>query len=176
MLNRSIGSKDHRGSVTIILLLSLFSLLGFLLLAQTAGAQMPYGGQAESLHGDSPQTTATVSPTCGLAWRVVSSPNVGSSKNFLFDVATVSANDIWAVGRYDDGFGTDTRTLAMHWNGTQWSVVPSPNVCCPWNGVHGVAAISANDVGVVGYATIQTHRMHWKGAHGSVVRSLDPGG
>src|SRR5688500_11743132 len=35
-------------------------------------------------------------------------------------VDALSANDAWAVGGYH-------RTLTAHWNGANWTVVPSPN-------------------------------------------------
>ncbi len=37
----------------------------------------------------------------------------------------MSVNDVWAVGEYID-FGS-FHTLTEHWNGTVWSVVPSPS-------------------------------------------------
>src|SRR5215469_8327574 len=37
-----------------------------------------------------------------------------------------------------------------HWDGTQWSIVPSPNPGAFINELSGVAAISANDVWAVG--------------------------
>ena len=38
-----------------------------------------------------------------------------------------------------------------HWNGTAWSVVPSPSPGTDGNYLNGVAAVSANDVWAVGY-------------------------
>ena len=50
----------------------------------------------------------------------------------LISVAMVSAKDVWAVGFYNESSLNSTsdidRTLIHHWNGTKWSVVPSPNV------------------------------------------------
>src|SRR5579859_458544 len=42
----------------------------------------------------------------GSTWRIVSSPNVGTSTNGLYGVAVVSASDIWAVG---ESYNTITR-------------------------------------------------------------------
>src|SRR5260370_3260816 len=70
-------------------------------------------------------------------WTVVRSPGVGT----LTGVASISANDVWAVGDSSSG------TLTEHWNGTAWSIVPSPTVA---NGKFlGVAAVSTNDVWAV---------------------------
>src|SRR5438552_19193179 len=44
-------------------------------------------------------------PLGGTCWSVVPSPNVGTSLNYLWGVAAVSANDVWAVGAYIGGSG-----------------------------------------------------------------------
>src|SRR6476659_9154112 len=52
-------------------------------------------------------------PACGLAWRVVPSPNVSTIHNYLLGVAGSSADDIWAVGSQEvDATGT-LGTLAL---------------------------------------------------------------
>src|SRR4051812_40999749 len=67
-------------------------------------------------------TTPSSTPVCGLAWQAVTSPNPGPTVN-LRGVGSVSPNDVWAVGDYDTG----RQLLTMHWNGTDWSVIPNPN-------------------------------------------------
>src|SRR6476661_6807083 len=52
-----------------------------------AGAAKSSGGVVAS----SPLTATT----CGLAWRLVSSPNVGPSESALVAVSAVSSNDVW---------------------------------------------------------------------------------
>ncbi len=115
--------------------------------------------------------------TCG-AWSVVSSPNAGTSSNFLQAVATVSANDVWAVGFYFamPGASVPASTLTEHWNGTSWSIVPSPNVGTNQNFLYGVSAASSNDVWAVGYdytvgAPASTLIEHWNGTQWSIVSS-----
>src|SRR6478609_1772270 len=72
-----------------------------------------------------PPVVATSTPACGRAWRQVVIPlPLGNSQ--LDGVAGLSPSDVWAVGSYGDG--TVTQTLTMHWDGSQWSIVPSPNV------------------------------------------------
>jgi hypothetical protein len=93
----------------------------------------------------------------GKTWSVVASPNpggTGTNANVsLRGVAAVSANDVWAVGTFTDpntGFG---RTLTEHWDGTSWSVVPSPNATTGGqNALNGVAASSGGAVVAVGFA------------------------
>jgi hypothetical protein len=48
----------------------------------------------------------------GTSWSIVSSPNPGSGNNILGAVAATSANDVWAVGGFDNGKGT--KTLVEH--------------------------------------------------------------
>src|SRR5690242_523500 len=81
--------------------------------------------------------TASSTPTptsdlCGLSWRVIPSPNLGTAGNNLNAIAVVSSGDVWAVG------SSGGQTLIEHWNGTSWSMVSSPNV----GPLNGVAAVS----------------------------------
>ena len=62
----------------------------------------------------------------GSVWSAVKSPNQpGSTNSFLDGLAVISANDIWAVGGYQSSNNTG-HTLIEHWNGSKWSIVPSP--------------------------------------------------
>ncbi len=132
------------------------------------------------LVSDTPTNTATPTNTpdpCAPVWSVVSSPNPGTDNNFLYGVAVVSANDVWAVGYYLNG-GTN-QTLIEHWDGTSWSVVSSPNVGTGNNDLNGVAVVSATDVWAVGSynngSGDQTLVEHWNGTAWSVVSSPNPG-
>jgi len=66
------------------------------------------------------------------SWAVVPSPNVGpnsaNQSNRLLGLTANSANDIWAFGSYfaADGSGHQM-TLLLHWDGTSWTVAPSPS-------------------------------------------------
>jgi hypothetical protein len=118
----------------------------------------------------------------GTSWSVVSSPNVGTSSNVLNGVAVVSATDIWAVGSSSSCGTTScvTHTLTEHWNGTSWSVVSSPNVDPSSNVLNGVAVVSANDIWAVGSSggitnSPQTLIEQWNGTNWSVVSSPNVG-
>src|SRR6478672_3269683 len=90
----------------------------------------------------SPLNYASSNPAgCIGTWDVTPSPNVPYA-SFLLGVATLSANDIWAVGVNYNTNGYQ-RTLTEHWNGSQWSVVPSPNADED-NVLNAVAAAGAN--------------------------------
>jgi hypothetical protein len=44
-------------------------------------------------------------------------------------VNAISGTDAWATGYYQTGRdgGHQARSLILHWNGTHWAQVPSPN-------------------------------------------------
>jgi hypothetical protein len=116
----------------------------------------------------------------GHKWSVVASPNVGTQNNELFGVTAVSANDIWAVGFFAPSANVPLQTLTLHWDGSSWSVVPSPNVAGTQNNeLFGVAAVSATDVWAVGEfitgSSVQTLIEHWNGSSWSVVSSPSAG-
>jgi len=109
------------------------------------------------------------------AWSVVTSPSPGPSVNDLNGVASVSASDVWAVGDFIIASGA-SQTLTEHWNGTQWSVVASPNPSAFHNVLRAVTAISTNDVWAVGWFNNaqdipRTLIEHWNGSSWSVVTS-----
>ncbi len=112
----------------------------------------------------------------GSLWSVVPSPNVDIYGNSLNGVAAVSSNDVWAVGYHNRPGTSINQTLIEHWDGSVWSVVPSPNVDIYGNSLNGVAAISSNDVWAVGSSLNpamgdQTLTEHWDGSLWSVVPS-----
>jgi S-layer homology domain/Kelch motif len=124
-----------------------------------------------------PSPTPTPAATCPSGWTTVSPPIAGTSSG-LNGIAALSATDIWAVGAYSDG-PTTSYTLAAHWTGTDWTIVPSPNIAGSTNGLTGVAAIGPNDVWAVGSSTapsgvISTLVEHWNGTSWTIFPSPNP--
>jgi hypothetical protein len=79
---------------------------------------------------DRPQKTL-VEHWDGTSWKVVASPNVGGNNsqtisNELRGVIAISANDVWAFGDTDAFLPEKISNLVMHWDGTKWSLVPTP--------------------------------------------------
>src|SRR5204863_8355158 len=111
-------------------------------IAHPSQAQDP--SSAHSLGGPqgSATPTETPPPSCSLAWRLVSSPNPGDADNLLQSIAVISTGDVWSVGFYQ--VGSLVQTLTMHWDGSQWTVVPSPNVGTDNNFLTRVSAVAAN--------------------------------
>ena len=63
----------------------------------------------------------------GSMWTHVTSPDGGTESNFLNGVEAISANDVWAVGEYQQSVLNRIKTLTEHWDGSVWSIVPSPS-------------------------------------------------
>ena len=79
-----------------------------------------------------------------VTWTAVATPNVGSSlPNALNGVSALSPTSAWSVGHSYSGALAAYRTLVERWNGTGWSVVPSPNATSAYNELYDVAALSA---------------------------------
>jgi PKD domain-containing protein len=128
----------------------------------------------------------TVTLTAGIAgaatvcgtWHSAPAPNPSSEVNRFTAVAAVSTSDVWAVGFYDadpDPMIELDQSLIAHWNGSTWSVVPSPNVGPSGTVLTGAVAVASNDVWAVGYSstygTPQTLTLHWNGSRWSVIPS-----
>ncbi len=115
----------------------------------------------------------------GTAWSVAPSPTPAGSLDTLWGVTVVSATDVWAVGDYFISFDPPHNvTLVLHWNGIQWTVVPSPSPTNSFNVLHSVGAVSSKDVWAVGNMsrsndpnTNRTMIQHWNGTKWSVVSS-----
>jgi len=115
----------------------------------------------------------------GKKWKVVVSPNPGSTGNELYGVTAISANNVWAAGYYNLNDGV-AYTLIEHWDGKKWSVVSSPNTDI-YDQLYNVTAISANDIWAVGISQdsnndVNTLTEHWDGTQWSVVPSANPQG
>jgi hypothetical protein len=99
-----------------------------------------------------------------------------SNVSFSSTVA-IADNDIWAVGVSNPDTST-SEPVAVHFDGTSWSVVPTPTVMQP-AGFGGVAAVASNDVWAVGDQTVSSKKSsmeeplieHWDGTSWSVVSS-----
>jgi hypothetical protein len=115
----------------------------------------------------------------GSAWTVVASPDPGAGDNLLSSVQAASRTDIWAVGSYADTFG-HIKALALHWNGTVWKQVATPNPGAATNELSGVRVRSTNAAWAVGDTgndphLLQTLILHWNGTRWTRVASPNPG-
>lgn len=114
----------------------------------------------------------------GTAWAVVASPNPAGVESDLQGVSCASATDCFGVGRtrvYNGNF----RTLIEHWNGTAWSITPSPNNTTQRNELRSVSCVSATScfaVGLYGGGVPKTLVLHWNGTAWAVVTSPNKSG
>jgi G:T/U-mismatch repair DNA glycosylase len=87
----------------------------------------------------------------GTRWAQVPSPSPGLGA-FLLGVSADTRRDAWAVGWYGVGAAGPRRTLVLHWDGTRWAQVPSPNIGLKAdNALLSVSAHSPRDAWAAGY-------------------------
>jgi hypothetical protein len=92
--------------------------------------------------------------TCGPSWSIVPSPT-------RFDdpraIAPITSDDIWMVGGRRDS--STLSTAAAHWNGSDWTLIPTPNRTpggYSENVLSGADALGSNNVWAVGYSLSQS--------------------
>jgi hypothetical protein len=110
----------------------------------------------------------------GTSWVQVLGDNTGpTGLSFqLTAVSAIAANDVWGVG-YDGS------TLAEHWGGTAWGIVPTPNAGIGQNVLNAVSGTSSNDVWQVGSYDFGAEQLtlteHWNGTAWTIVPSPNSG-
>jgi hypothetical protein len=122
------------------------------------------------------------------AWGEIPSPNRGQKENELAGLALVAPDDLWAVGRYNANRPptvTGRDTLAMHWDGSAFTIVPTPNPTWPgadFFTLEDAVALAADDVWAVGsaqdFGSLKSTTLieRWDGTAWRIVRSPNPGG
>jgi hypothetical protein len=91
----------------------------------------------------------------GTNWTLVPSPSVtaNNAQDTLSGVRALGTGDVWAVGSTLQSFTTD-QTLAEHWNGTRWQIVPTAN---PAPGSNAFSSVAGSGIGqplwAVGFGT-----------------------
>jgi hypothetical protein len=149
--------------------------------------------------GDNTQAIPLILHWDGVSWTQSVIPSLANDTGFaeLTAVAARTKADAWAVGRIRTTAGD--RTLILHWDGTAWTRVPSPDLS--GTGIHdwltGVTAVSASEAWAVGdpnaphpvglgpsapassakaaAAPQQTLILHWNGRRWKQVTSPSPG-
>jgi hypothetical protein len=158
--------KDTHIKLVIIIIAAVLALPAAFGMVGKVGAVKAIGITVADARG-----TIAGKPQCG-TWSIVPTPT--KTQSLFKGVAAVSLNDAWAVGFLGTSY-QPTGTLIEHWNGTQWSIVQSPNPS-PGSGyeLNAVTALATNDVWAVGayqnhgYKTLMEH---WNGTQWSVIPS-----
>ncbi|HEX9989870.1 MAG TPA: S-layer homology domain-containing protein [Chloroflexia bacterium] len=140
---------------------------------------------AVGIYGDAEQTLTL--HWDGSSWTHVPSPNqtggTSVAENFLTGVSASSSTDVWAVGYYsyyEPSAGPSLDTLALHWDGSTWSIIPTPNADVGYSYLFDVHALSPNAAWAVGYSNdgYPEHWRHrliqqWDGTEWSIVHNPD---
>src|SRR2546427_8867020 len=143
-----------------------------------------YGAGTPAVGASDPSSSGPVG-----TWTFVPSPNVESASpsivvdNSLQGIEAIAPDDVWTVGYANNPSGPQysIQTLALHWDGSAWSIVATPNAPMDWSRLYGVAATSSNDVWAVGasqdVASVPGRTLveHWDGTAWSIVPSSEPG-
>lgn len=89
----------------------------------------------------------------------------------LNDIEAISPNNVWAVGSYGNTFSAYTKTLIEHWDGTAWTIIPTPDQ--PEGGygseLHAITSVNGNpnNLWAVGTYSTSTQQvpiiLHWDG-------------
>jgi hypothetical protein len=117
----------------------------------------------------------------GTAWTIIPSPNPATGTGILQAVAAVAPNDVWAVG-YSFENPDLHHSLTLHWNGTTWAIVPSPDPADHYNELNAVTASAPNDVWAIGQALpyvpgqYEVLSLHWDGSTWTLLTPPQYGG
>jgi hypothetical protein len=113
----------------------------------------------------------------GTSWSVVPSPNPPGGNDSLYGVSCLSAISCIAVGNRVNGSGV-YRTLIASWDGTSWTIVPSPNRGGNDSILEDVSCTSATActaAGVSGNVRPETLIESWDGTSWTIVPSPNRG-
>src|SRR5271157_3835120 len=117
----------------------------------------------------------------GSTWTLAPTPPVPAGHGGgLFDVSCLSGSDCWAVGAAlgVNGDGNPSGTLIENWDGSSWSIVPSPSPTGPGVAgalLQGVSCTSASNCVAVGSSTDDNGEnlsdliLRWNGTAWSIV-------
>ncbi len=118
----------------------------------------------------------------GTSWTTATSPDVGSGDNTLTGVSCPDATDCTAVGSSYSSTGV-WQTLVESWDGTNWTVVTSPDPAGADNTLSAVSCASSVSCLTVGTGSASTGTLSdhqtliesWDGTSWTAATSPDPG-
>lgn len=123
----------------------------------------------------------------GSSWTVMNTPlTSGGSGSHIADIVAVSPDDIWFFGEQAGTFpngGQSTAALAMHWDGSSFSIVttPFPGIGTPGFGLEAGSALSTDEIWAVGGGSDgdplggKTYIIRWNGSSWQKIDSPAPG-
>jgi hypothetical protein len=138
------------------------------------------GGSFSSLNGGG-GPSALFEHWSGTSWTAGSGATIpGSSASLLWDVTCVTGSNCWAVGVDEPGNNGDPSPLAEQWNGSTWSVVPTPDVT---GYLFSVTCVTSADCWAAGTTTTDDGNsdplngfiLHWDGTSWSTTPTQPSG-
>jgi hypothetical protein len=134
----------------------------------------------------------------GTKWSSTAVPATGGHHKFdateLFDVTCTSPSSCWSAGDVGKFSGTVSdpnpvrlRNLMLHWNGSKWSRVGTPDPAGTSTGrvneIFGVRCLSGSNCNAVGFygtagssPVLRNLALHWNGTKWSQSHTPNPGG
>lgn len=141
---------------------------GFSSIAATGGVVWAVGSMQQSTGGPRPLAEMFN----GTSWTDTAVPTL-MGLGELYGVSALGADDVWAVGM--QAGASSGETLIVHWDGTQWSPVKSPNPSgAPMSILTSAAAVTQSDVWTVGYYYNSSGNQaqlieHWDGSAWTII-------
>ena len=89
----------------------------------------------------------------GASWTIIPTANLdpNDTNPVLVGIVALSSDNIWAAGQFIVPLeGSAQHTLTQNFDGTNWNVVPSPNLRRSNNRLHGIAATPTGTLWAVG--------------------------
>ncbi|MEO5721020.1 MAG: dockerin type I domain-containing protein [Chthoniobacterales bacterium] len=139
-------------------------------IAATSGSDIWLVGAMDNLNGGTQTLTLHWN---GAQWMQIPNPNIGTRTGGIYSqglesVVALTPNNVWAVGHYR--VGNTPHTLILHWDGTAWTIVPSPDGPTGDGWLHSIAAANPNDIWAVGEydkvdltSDAKALALHWDG-------------
>jgi hypothetical protein len=142
-------------------------------LLSAAAALAPDDVWAVGLGGGYGDGGATAVPLAvhwdGSSWTAFEVPRVANRHHDLVAIAAIATDDVWAVGEYRNIAGA-YRGITYHWNGTNWSHVPSPIENIPGSGLIDITATASDEVWAIGTGDSAVVLMRWNGSQWSLMQ------
>lgn len=112
----------------------------------------------------------------GTAWSQTPTPNIIRVDEILDAVSASSATDVWAVGSQNPTGVKHTDPIAAHYDGTTWTIVPTPATTGGSKSIlFGVADLAAGNVWAVGRSEGNRALIeHWNGTAWTIVPAPAP--
>src|SRR6185312_8301447 len=112
----------------------------------------------------------------GTQWQQVPTTNIVRQDERLLGVSASGPDDAWAVGNTNSISAASHDTLAAHWNGTAWTITPTPAAASGGRlaSLYDVADLSPASAWAVGQGKdARPLAEHWDGTAWSMVKTAN---